>query len=305
LSIASANGISICYEDEGRPDAPVILLIMGLGMQLTAWPPALVRHLLNAGFRVVRLDNRDSGLSTIFSQAGVPNLAWAALKHRLGLPVRTAYALADMARDCTALLDALAIRQVHVVGISMGGMIGQLLAAEHPQRVLSFTCIMSSSGARHLPGPKPEVLRMLLKRPAHGRHALIEHLVRMFRVIGSPAYPAPLDQLRQRVEASVQRSYQPAGTARQMVAIAASGDRSAKLAQISTPTLVIHGQADPLVPIACGNDVAAKIKDARFMSIAGMGHDLPAELVPQLADAIVAHVSGSQASALQRAAAAG
>ncbi|MGL4575558.1 MAG: alpha/beta fold hydrolase [Burkholderiaceae bacterium] len=296
MPIVSANGISICYEDEGPPDAPVMLLIMGLGMQLTAWPPQFVRLLLDAGYRVVRLDNRDSGLSTIFSEAGTPNLAWAALKHRLGLPLRSAYLLDDMARDCIALLDALSIERAHVVGASMGGMVGQLLAAQYPQRVRSFTCIMSSSGARHLPGPRREVLRMLLKRPASGREALVDHLVKTFQVIGSPAYPPDLDQLRLRVQASVQRSYQPAGTARQMVAIAASGDRSSALKQIAVPTLVIHGQADPLVPIACSKDIAAKIPGARFLPIEGMGHDLPAQLLPTLAQAAIQHAIASTAS---------
>ncbi|MFM2399254.1 MAG: hypothetical protein RL341_1411, partial [Pseudomonadota bacterium] len=285
--------ISICFEDEGPPGAPVILLIMGLGMQLTAWPPQFVRLLLGAGFRVVRLDNRDSGLSTIFSRAGTPNLAWAALKHRLGLPLRSAYSLDDMVHDCVALLDALSIDRAHVVGASMGGMVGQLLAAQHKERVCSFSCIMSSSGARHLPGPRPEVLRMLLKRPARGRQALVDHLVKMFQVIGSPAYPPDLDQLRLRVEASVQRSYQPAGTARQMVAIAASGDRSRVLKRITVPALVIHGEADPLVPLACGADIAAKIPGARFLPIAGMGHDLPAQLLPTLAQAVIQHATAS------------
>jgi pimeloyl-ACP methyl ester carboxylesterase len=295
LATVSANGISICYEDEGPKDAPVMLLIMGLGMQLTAWPPQFVQLLVDAGYRVVRLDNRDSGLSTIFSTAGTPNLAWAALKHRLGLPVRSAYSLSDMAHDCVGLLDALSIDRAHVVGASMGGMVGQLLAARYPKRVRSFTCIMSSSGARHLPGPRPEVLRMLLKRPAGGRQALIDHLVKMFQVIGSPAYPPPIDQLRLRVEASVQRSYQPAGTVRQMVAIAASGDRSSELKQIAVPSLIIHGQADPLVPIACSRDIAAKIPGARFLPIEGMGHDLPAQLLPTLAQAVIQHATASAA----------
>jgi pimeloyl-ACP methyl ester carboxylesterase len=291
-----ANGISICYEDQGEADAPVILLIMGLGMQLTAWPPGFVRLLLNAGFRVLRLDNRDSGLSTIFDHAGTPNLAWAALKHKLGLPVRGPYALDDMARDCLGLLDALSIPSAHVVGVSMGGMVGQLLAAHSPSRVLSFTCIMSSSGARHLPGPRPEVLRMLLKRPSGGKDALAEHLVNMFHTIGSPAYPAPPDQLRLRVMASIERSYQPAGTVRQMVAIAASGDRSAALKRITAPTLVMHGQADPLVPMACGEDVARKIPGARFVAVPGMGHDLPVELLPQLAQAVIGHATARAAA---------
>jgi pimeloyl-ACP methyl ester carboxylesterase len=289
-----ANGISICYEDQGPANAPVILLIMGLGMQLTAWPPGFVRQLLNAGFRVVRLDNRDSGLSTIFSAAGTPNLAWAALKHRLGLLLRPPYTLEEMAQDCVSLLDALSITRAHVVAVSMGAMIGQLLAARHAARVQSFTCIMSSSGARHLPGPRPEVLRLLLKRPRRGKDALADHLVRTFQTIGSPAYPAPPDQLRLRVLASIERSYQPAGTARQMVAIAANGDRSAALAKITAPTLVMHGEADPLVPIACGKDVAAKIPGARFTAIPGMGHDLPVELLPMLAGAVIEHATASQ-----------
>lgn len=284
-----ANGITLAYEIEGEEHAPCVLLIMGLGMQLVAWPDPFRHALLQAGFRVLRFDNRDAGLSSHLRGVHSPSLLWSAIKHRFGLRVRAPYTLRDMVDDTAALLAALAIERVHVVGVSMGGMIAQGLAAHYPQRVASLTSIMSTSGARYLPQARPEIARALLSRPddPRDREAVVTHLMNVLRLIGSPAFPIDDLDLRLRVSRAVERSYDPAGTARQMLAIIASGDRSAELAMIRCPTLVVHGKDDPLVPVACGEDTARKIVGARFHAIHGMGHDLPPGVVKLLIEQLV------------------
>ncbi|MBA2962398.1 MULTISPECIES: alpha/beta fold hydrolase [Ramlibacter] len=286
-----ANGIPIEVEDTGEADRPAVLLVMGLGMQLIAWPEPFVQGLQAAGFRVLRFDNRDAGLSQHFPQLGVPNLLLASLKHRLGLRVRAPYTLQAMAADSLGVLAALGIRAAHVVGVSMGGMIAQRMALAAPESVLSLTSIMSSSGARRLPGPKPQVLKLLLGRPTGpGEDAQVEHTLRLLRAIGSPAFPADEDQVRQRVRAAVRRSSDPPGVLRQMVAVAADGTRARELAGLRVPTLVVHGKDDPLVPFACGHDTARRIRGARLVAIAGMGHDLPPGVVDLLLQAVVPHL---------------
>ena len=283
----SARGVAIEVDDQGPPAAEPLLLIMGLGMQLVGWPDELVQLLVSRGFRVIRVDNRDAGLSQSFDQFGVPSVAVAALRHMLRLPVTSPYSLRDMADDVLGVLDALGLQRVHVCGASMGGMIAQHLAAAHPQRVKSLTLMMTSSGARRLPQPRWEVRRALMAQP-RGRSAadVAAHLQGILALIGSPAYPGDPARVRARVLASVQRSYRPAGTARQLLAIAADGDRSALLARINAPTCVIHGQADPLVPVACGHDLARRIAGAETDFVPGMGHDLPEQLLPRFADAM-------------------
>lgn len=288
---AAANGISITYEDKGPRDAPVILLVMGLGGQLTLWPDEFVDALNAHGFRTIRYDNRDVGLSTRFDAAGVPNLKWMFVKAAIGLPVRPAYTLAEMAADGMALLDHLGIKQAHIVGASMGGMISQHIAARYPDRVLSLTSIMSTTGNRRLPRANKEAMQVLANRPMSGdKEALIAYSIRAARVIGSPGYPATEERLQRRVRGDFERGWYPQGVARQMAAIVADGDRRAMLKDIKAPTLVIHGEADPLVPIAGGRDTAANIAGARLLTIPGMGHDLPLALVDTLADAIAEHV---------------
>jgi pimeloyl-ACP methyl ester carboxylesterase len=294
-----ANGIEIEVEDSGADGAqagrPVVLLVMGLGMQLIAWPPALVQALQDAGYRVVRHDNRDIGLSQSFDHLGPPNMVWAMVKHKLGFAPRTPYSLHDMALDALGVLDALGIPQAHVVGVSMGGMIAQRLALAAPQRVLSLSSIMSSSGARGLPDARPEVLRALLGRPAGPSvPQIVDHYVRLFRVIGSPAFPVDEAVLRERIALGLERSYRPAGTLRQMVAVAAdTGHRALALARITAPTLVLHGRADPLVPFACGEDTARRIPGAKLVGIEGMGHDLPPGVVDRLLAHIVPHMAAA------------
>lgn len=287
-----ANGISIEVEDTGEDGSqaarPVVLLVMGLGMQLVAWPPAFVDGLVDAGFRVVRFDNRDIGLSQSFDQLGTPNVLWATIKYRLGLAIRAPYTLSDMAADAVGVLDALGIAQAHVVGVSMGGMIAQRIALAAPQRVLSLTSIMSSSGARGLPQADPKVVRVLMGRPASGRRKDIEdHYVRLLRAIGSPGFPTPEADLRERIFAGLSRRYHPKGVTRQMVAIAADAQRAAELPKLQCRTLVLHGRADPLVPYPCGEDTARRIPGARLVGIDGMGHDLAPGVVERLLAEIV------------------
>ncbi|MDB5946650.1 MAG: alpha/beta hydrolase [Ramlibacter sp.] len=296
-----ANGISIEVEDSGangsQQGRPAVLLIMGLGMQLIAWPPAFIRGLVSAGYRVLRMDNRDVGLSQHFDELGKPNLMWNSLKQKLGLRVEPPYSLADMAQDATGVLDALRIRQAHVIGVSMGGMIGQRVAIAAPDRVSSLASIMSSSGARHLPGPNPEVLRALLSRPAdRSEQAVVDHTVRLFKLIGSPAFPLDDKTLRDGVLASIRRSFHPVGTLRQMLAIVADRARADALSAIRLPTLVVHGRDDPLVPYACGVDTARRIAGARLVGIAGMGHDLPPGVVEQILAPLLPHLESVKAA---------
>ena len=282
-----ANGIGIEVDDQGPAGAEPLLLIMGLGMQLIGWPEEFVQLLVSRGFRVIRIDNRDAGLSQGFDAMGVPSLAWAAMRHTVHLPVRAPYGLRDMAADALGVLDALGLQRAHVCGASMGGMIAQHLAAEHPQRVRSLTLMMTTSGSRRLPQAPWHVQKALLSRPdGKDPAAVVAHLQRLLALIGSPAYPAEPARLRERLQDSVQRAWRPAGTARQLMAVAADGDRSALLPRIQAPTAVIHGLADPLVPVAAGRDLAARIAGARADFVPGMGHDLPLQLLPRFADTI-------------------
>lgn len=265
---ATVNGISITYEDKGPRDAPVILLVMGLGGQLTLWPDEFVDALNARGFRTIRYDNRDVGLSTRFDAAGVPNIKWMFVKTALGLRARSPYTLADMAADGMALLDHLGIARAHIVGASMGGMIAQHIAARYPDRTLSLTSIMSSTGNRRLPRAKKEAMDVLTKRPMSGdKEDLIAYSVNAARVIGSPAYPADEERLQRRVRSDFDRGWYPQGVARQMAAVVADGDRRRMLRTIAAPTLVIHGEADPLVPLEAGRDTAANIPGARMTVI--------------------------------------
>jgi len=293
-----ANGINIEVEDTGADGSqagrPSVLLIMGLGMQLVAWPPAFVQALVDQGFRVVRFDNRDIGLSQHFDHLGVPNLLWESFKHRVGLPVRAPYSVRDMAADATGVLDALGIGRAHVVGVSMGGMVAQRIALAAPERVLSLASIMSSSGARYLPGPKPQVLHALLSRPkGNDEQSIVDHYVKLFKAIGSPGYPLDEAALRERILIGVRRSFHPPGTVRQMAAIAADAHRADELPGIRSRTLVLHGKDDPLVPLACGHDTARRIPGAGFISIPGMGHDLPPGVVDRVLEPLVPHLQAA------------
>lgn len=285
-----ANGLTIEYEIYGDESAPPLLLVMGLGGQLTLWPIELVEALVARGFRVIRYDNRDIGLSTKFEAAGIPNLRGMIWRSLFGLTAKAPYSLGNMAEDGVQLLDALGIDKAHIVGASMGGMIAQHIAFSHPDHVLSLTSIMSTTGNRRLPRARPEAMKILMDRPRTADAAtMVEFGVRAARTIGSPAYPAEENRLRTRVQRDFERSFSPAGLTRQMAAIIADGDRRGRLATITAPTLVIHGEADPLVPVEGGKDTAANIPGAKLKLIAGMGHDLPVQLVDEIADAVAEH----------------
>jgi pimeloyl-ACP methyl ester carboxylesterase len=284
-----ANGLAIEVDVQGPADGAPLVLLMGLGMQLIGWPEPFVEMLTQRGYKVIRLDNRDAGLSQGFDDGGMPNVAWAALRYALRLPVRSVYGVADMAADTVGVLDALGLDRAHIVGASMGGMIAQHIAALQPQRVSALTLMMTTSGARSLPKPSAKArAAMLDRRGLDGKNieAVVDRLERVFTIIGSPAYRAEREAFRARLRASVQRAYRPAGVARQLVAVAADGDRSPLLPRINAPTHIIHGAVDPLVPVASAHDLHSKIRGSTLEVIAGMGHDLPQALWARLAESI-------------------
>jgi pimeloyl-ACP methyl ester carboxylesterase len=292
-----ANAIDIEYEEFGDREAPAILLIMGLAGQLIHWPDEFCVTLAHAGYRVIRFDNRDVGLSTKLDHLGKPDVMRSAIRALFRLPVAAPYKLDDMAADALGLLDALGIKTAHLVGASMGGMIAQIIAAKHPQRCRSLTLIMTTSGNPWLPKASLRVQLRLVKRPQQtDRESLIAHSMQTWRLIGSPAYQATEEYLRAKVERAFDRGYHPRGMARQTVAILASGSRVRLLSRIETDTLVIHGADDPLVPVAAARELARRIAGARLEIIPGMGHDFPAELMARIAGLIVRHVRGAEKS---------
>jgi pimeloyl-ACP methyl ester carboxylesterase len=294
MAQVTANGIRIEYDEHGDKNAPPLLLVMGLGAQMTLWPQELVDALVDRGFRVIRYDNRDIGLSHKMEGAKAPGIVKLMLLSKLRMTPKVPYTLADMADDGVGLLDALGIDKAHIVGASMGGMIAQHIAFSHPERVLTLTSIMSTTGNRKLPQATREAMTALTKRPASmDEDVLVEHGVKVANAIGSPGYRSDPDTLRERSRALIKRSFYPQGMPRQLAAIIADGDRRERLQSVTAPTLVIHGEADPLVPLAGGQDTAAHIKGARLKTIPGMGHDLPLELVDEIADAIAEHAKGA------------
>lgn len=286
-----ATGIELEYEEFGEPGAPPLVLIMGLGTQMIAWPDSLCTALANAGLRVIRFDNRDVGLSTRFDGVQAPGPVKLELMRMLRRKSVVPYTLGDMAQDAVGLLDCLGLNRAHVAGASMGGMIAQLLAIANPGRVASLCSIMSTTGNRRLPGPKLRVTRhMFLSRPPRGdRERYISHAVKTLRLIGSPGFPTSDEDWRAMVERHVQRSYYPEGFRRHLAAILTSGDRSAALRSLAMPAMVIHGTDDPLIPAAAGRHTADMIPGARLEMIKGMGHDLAESLCPQLARLMASH----------------
>ena len=291
---AKANGIDIHYEEHGDPSHPAMLLIMGFGAQLTLWPDELVHELAGRGYRVIRYDNRDIGLSHKFDGVKAPGLIKMTLLSKIGLTPRVPYTLGDMAADGIGLLDALGIDKAHIVGASMGGMIAQHVAAKYPDRCLSFTQIFSTTGNPKLPPARKEALQALVTRPRSAdEDVLVEHGIMLARTIGSPGYPSPEERLRERTRVSVRRSFYPEGPTRHLSAIVADGDRREMLRGIEVPTLVLHGEDDPLVPCEGGHDTADCIPGAKLKTIPGWGHDLPLDLVDELAGEIAGHASAS------------
>ena len=270
------NGVRLEVEDTGEKDRVAVLLIPGMAMQLIVWPEAMVHQLHQAGYRVIRLDNRDIGLSQDMAHLPAPNLLWFMLQQKLGFQPQAPYSIQDMANDALGVLDHLQINQAHLVGVSMGGMIGQRICIGSPQRALSLTSIMSSSGAKGLPGPTPDMRRVLFTPPAKaGTQAAHQHALRFVQALAGPGFAHPEGSQQQLVDDSLKRSSRPMGAYRQMLAAMADRERAGLLARITTPTLVIHGKADPLVPYACGEDTARRIPNAKLHGIEGMGHDMP------------------------------
>lgn len=283
------RGIELAYERFGNPEDPTILLIMGLGMQMLGWDEDFCRLLAERGFQVVRFDNRDAGLSTKVG-GGRPNVILGALGRHRSAP----YRIADMADDAAGLIDHLEVERAHVVGASMGGMIAQTLAARHPDTVLSLTSIMSGPGGRRTATmPRMSVIGTLLSRPPTEREAYATHVAEIFERIGSPGYDHEPERLRNRTLLAYDRCFYPVGTARQLMAIIASGDRTAELRRITCPTLAIHGRVDKLLPPAGSEAVADAVPGARLELIDGMGHDLPVQLWSRFADLIESNAARS------------
>lgn len=292
-----ANGLELEYEVHGDPSAEPMLLIMGLGSQMTRWPPALYNMLVERGLRVIRYDNRDVGLSEKLEGQRVdfPAIAKAVAE---GRKPDVPYTLEDMANDAVGLMDTLGIKRAHIVGASLGGMIAQTVTINHPERVLSLTSIMSTTGNRALDMTTPEAGARLTNRgpdPNVDLEGFLDHAMETSRIIGSPAYPIDPAKLRERLHADFKRSYYPAGFARQYAAALAAPDRREKLKQIKVPVMVLHGEADPLLKVAGGRDTHANIPGSELRVLPGMGHDLPPALYNDVVDAIMSAVNRARA----------
>jgi pimeloyl-ACP methyl ester carboxylesterase len=280
--VARIGDIDIAYETFGSPDDPALLLVMGLGVQMLGWDTGMCRMWVDRGFHVIRFDNRDVGHSSQIEGGPPPNPLAA-----IGGDHSTAnYTLDDMADDAVGLLDHLGIDAAHVAGVSMGGMIAQTIAIKHPERVLSLASIMSTTGDLSVGQARPEVIPVLLTPQPAEKAGFVEQQMNAFRVIGSPGFDRDEDRIRALLEQSFDRCYSPAGFARQLVGILASGDRTGALANVDVPTLVIHGADDPLIQPSGGDATARAIPGAELVVIPGMGHDLPSALWPQIVDAV-------------------
>ena len=283
MPTVNVDDIEICYESYGPDDAPPLLLVMGLGAQMTLWTPGFVSELLERGFRVIRFDNRDVGLSTK-TDGSPPDVMALYAQAMAGQPVDAPYTLSTMAADAVGLLDALDIGAAHVVGASMGGMIAQMIAIEHPDRVLSLTSIMSTTGASDMGQPDPEAMMALLTPPPTDREGAIASTVETSRIIGGSLFDEA--DARARAAEAYDRCFHPAGAAFQIAAIAATGDRTERLRDVQVPTLVIHGREDSLVTLSGGEATAAAVPGADLLVLGQMGHDIPRVYWPQIADAI-------------------
>lgn len=279
---ARLGQVKLCYETFGDPDAPPLLLVMGLASQMLVWETDFCELLAGRGFRVIRFDNRDVGRSTILREAPVPKRWQLALRD----PKGAAYTLEQMADDAAELLDSLEIPAAHVVGASMGGMIAQLLAIRHPDRVLSLVSIMATTGNRRVGRPRPRLALRMLRRMARDRDGYIRDHLQTYREIGSSAFGFDESARRELAGLMFDRGIHPAGSARQMAAIVTTGDRTESLRGLRVPTTVIHGDADPLVNVSGGRATAAAVPDAKLVIMPGMGHDLPRQLWPEIVNAI-------------------
>jgi pimeloyl-ACP methyl ester carboxylesterase len=294
-TFATVGGVTLCYDSFGDAKAPPILLIMGLGAQMVIWDDNFCAALARRGFRVVRFDNRDIGRSSRSDKPVQVNFVELIQKQMRGEAIEAPYSLCDMAGDAVGLLDHLGVARAHVVGASMGGMIAQEMAIHFPQRLTTVTSIMSSTGNPALPPPSPEAAAVLMAPPPTTREDYLAQFAKAWRVLRVGSFPDDDARDRGLAELTFERGLNPMGVARQMLAIFASGDRRKKLAGVKTPTLVIHGDVDPLVRIEAGQGTAKSIPGARMQIVKGMGHALPAPLWPEIIDAIVAHASANPA----------
>jgi pimeloyl-ACP methyl ester carboxylesterase len=286
-----ANGIELVYDSFGELDAPPILLIMGLGAQMIDWKDQFCAQLAGRGFRVIRFDNRDVGQSTLFEEAGHPDIAAMIEAMQRGETVTAPYLLSDLVADTIGLLDGLGVEATHVVGLSMGGMIAQLMAARYPDRVLTLTSIMSTTGEPGLPASTPEAWACLTAPLETELERFLEQYVSKWRVYSGPRYPIEVSLARDHASRLFARGIHTAGRDRQMAAILASGNRKEALASVSCPALVIHGDSDPVVRIEAGRATANAIAGAELLVFEGMGHDLAKGLWHQVVDAIARHAS--------------
>jgi pimeloyl-ACP methyl ester carboxylesterase len=281
-SFARVDGIKLCYETFGDPQAPPMLLVMGLGAQMILWDDEFCEALAERGFFVIRFDNRDVGRSTILRHAQIPSRTELLLRD----PRAAAYSLDEMAGDAVGLMERLGAGAAHVVGVSMGGMIAQLLAIHYPRRVRSLVSIMSTTGNRRVGQAHPRLYPRLLRRPRRDRDGYVREFVESYQAIGSTRHPPDLERLRARANRCFDRGLHPAGAAPQLAAVLTAHDRTSRLRELRVPTTVIHGGADPLVNPSGGRATAAAIPGARLMILPGMGHDLPPALWPQIIDSI-------------------
>jgi pimeloyl-ACP methyl ester carboxylesterase len=288
-AFAPSNGIQLCYETFGDRANPPLVLIMGLAAQMIVWDDEFCALLAARGFWVVRFDNRDIGMSTRFPKARTPRFAEMMLVQATRIRFRVPYTLRDMAADTAGLMDALGIRSAHLVGASMGGAIAQEFAMLYPERVRSLTSIMAPTGDPRLPGPTPRALRVLGKKVPLDREGYVREYVATWRVLAGEHFPFNAERTARQGGASYDRGINPPGVARQMLAIIASGNRKKALRGITSPTLVIHGTADPLVPDEHGRVTASAVPGARLLLIEGMGHSFPREVWPRIIDAIATH----------------
>jgi pimeloyl-ACP methyl ester carboxylesterase len=288
-SFAQTNDVEIAFETFGDHGASPLVLIMGLGYQMIFWDKELCVQLADRGYFVIRFDNRDAGLSTWLESAGIPDIPAMTQLMAKRKTAQAPYSLHDMAKDVIGLLDTLEIESAHIVGRSMGGMIGQMLAIHYPERVRTLTSIMSSTSDPSLPPPTQEVLSVLLEPEPGDREGFVEHTIRSWRLLNGTVFPVDEAQVREWAHESYGRGLNPNGAARHFAAILATGNRKEALKSIKVPTLVIHGDSDPLVPIACGQDTAEAIPGARLLIIKGMGHTLAREVYPRIVEAISHH----------------
>ena len=287
---ASANGIEIEYASLGKSKLGTFVLVSGLGVQMIRWPGEFCEILARAGYRVLLFDNRDVGLSTSFAAGKSVNFEELAQALARGEPLAIPYTLQDMVNDVAGLLDCLQISRVHLVGRSMGGMIAQLFASQHPSRAASLTAMMSSTGNPSLPSANAQVMNALMKRapnPAEDLEGYLANSISFSKLIGSPAYPTADTALREQALRELRRAYSPSAIERQIAALAAAGDIRRHLKLITAPTLVVHGTSDALIPAECGKDIAKNIEDAELLLIDGMGHDFPEQLYGTVGEAIL------------------